>query len=66
MSTFQNTSLWMTLLHLMAAAREICSSLLLQQLLYYNIYFSIAWVLTVGVRVHVKVRTWLLLCVCGT
>lgn len=36
------------------SSREICSSLLLQQLLFYNIYWSVAWCLTVLVRVHMK------------
>lgn len=39
----------------LSAAQEICSSLLLQQLLYYNIFWSVAWGITVGVRVHMKV-----------
>lgn len=39
----------------LSAAQEICSSLLLQQLLYYNIFWSVAWCITVGVRVHIKV-----------
>jgi hypothetical protein len=45
-------------LHTSAAAtgREICSSLMLQQLLYYNLFWSAAWIIAVGVRVHIKVR----------
>jgi hypothetical protein len=45
-------------LHASAAAtgREICSSLMLQQLLYYNLFWSAAWIIAVGVRVHIKVR----------
>eukprot|EP00775_Hariotina_reticulata_P013897 gene13897-biopygen15828 len=36
------------------ASNEICSSLLFQQLLYYNLYWSPAWLLALGVRCHVK------------
>jgi hypothetical protein len=39
-----------------ATGREICSSLMLQQLLYYNLFWSAAWIIAVGVRVHIKVR----------
>jgi hypothetical protein len=42
------------------AAREICSSLLLQQLLYYNIFWSVAWIITLGIRTHIKVqKAWM-------
>jgi hypothetical protein len=37
------------------AGREICSSLLLQQLLYYNAWLSPAWLVTIGLRVYIKV-----------
>lgn len=29
---------------------------MLQQLLYYNLFWSAAWIIAVGVRVHIKVR----------
>lgn len=38
------------------AGRRINSSLVLQQLLYYNCFWSAAWILTVAVRVYFKVR----------
>jgi hypothetical protein len=37
------------------AGRRINSSLVLQQLLYYNCFWSAVWILTVGVRVYFKV-----------
>ncbi len=37
--------------------QELCSDLLLQQLLYYNLFAAPVWLLTVGVRTHLKARS---------